>query len=81
MTRNVRAVFWLAGALAVVLAAVVGPLVAAFALAGASLAIIAVLMGMRAARVIGEWRLEHPWRFRRGRPASTPAAREERRAA
>jgi hypothetical protein len=80
MTRNVRIAFWLAGALAAVLAAIAGPLFAAFALAGASLAIIAVLMSMRAARAIGDWHLEHPWRFRRGR-ASTPAGHEERRAA
>jgi hypothetical protein len=81
MTRNVRAAFWLAGAFAVVLAAVVGPLSAGFALAGASLAIVAVLMGMRAARAICDWYLEHSWRFRGVRTSSTPAAHEERRAA
>jgi hypothetical protein len=81
MTRNVRAVFWLAGALAVVLAAVVGPLFAGFALAGASLAIIAVLMGMRAAHAIGDWRLEHPWALGRKRTQPMSAEHEERRAA
>jgi hypothetical protein len=81
MSRNVRLVFWLAGALAVVLAVAIGPLFAGFALAGASLTFIAVLMGMRAAHVIGDWRLEHPWRFHRKRTSSTPAAHEGRRAA
>jgi hypothetical protein len=81
MTRNVRLVFWLAGAFAGVLAVTAGPFFAGFALAGASLAFIAVLMALRAVRAIGDWRLEHPWRFRRGRTPSTPAEHEERRAA
>jgi hypothetical protein len=81
MTRNVRLVFWLAGALAVVLAVAIGPVFAGFALAGGSLAFIAVLTGMRAARAIGDWRLEHPWRFHRRHTSSTPAAHDERRAA
>jgi hypothetical protein len=61
MTRNVRLVFWAAGVLAVALALAIGPLWAGYALAGASLAFIAVLMSMRVARAIGDWRLEHHW--------------------
>jgi hypothetical protein len=81
MTRNVRLVFWLAGAFAVVLAVTIGPLFAGFALAGISLAFIAVLLGLRAARAIGDWCLEHHWRFGRGRISSTSEEHEERRAA
>lgn len=81
MTRNVRLVFWAAGALAVGLAMAIGPLLAGYALAGASLAFIAVLMGMRVVRAVGDWRLEHPWKFGHKRTSSTPAGREERRAA
>ena len=81
MTRNVRSVFWVAGALALTLALAIGPLFAGYAIAGASLAFIAVLMGMRVARVVGDWRLEHPWKFGHRHTQSTPAVHEERRAA
>ena len=81
MTRNVRLVFWASAALAVALALAIGPLLAAYALAGASLAFIAVLMGMRVVRAVGDWRLEHPWKFGHRRTRSTPAAAEDRRAA
>lgn len=62
MTRSVRLVFWAAGAAAAALAFAMGPLWAGYAIAGATLAFIAVLMGTRVARAIGDWRLEHPWR-------------------
>lgn len=81
MTRNVRLVYWAAGALAVGLALAIGPLLAGYALAGALLAFIAVLMGMHAVRAVGDWRLEHPWKFGHRRTRSTPAASEHRRAA
>jgi hypothetical protein len=82
MTRNVRLVFWAAGALAVALAIAFGPLFAAYSLAAASLAFIAVLMGVRVTRAIGDWRLEHPWKLGgRARTRSTSATHQERRAA
>ena len=81
LTRNVRLVFWAAGGLAVALALAIGPLLAGYALAGASLAFIAVLMGLRVLRAVGDWRLEHPWKFGHRRTRSTPAAGEHRRAA
>jgi ABC-type uncharacterized transport system permease subunit len=81
MTRNVRLAFWAAGALAVSLAIAFGPLFAAYSLAAASLAFIAVLMGARVTRAIGDWRLEHPWKLGRARTRSTSATHQERRAA
>ena len=60
MTRNLRLVFGVGSALVVALALAIGPLVAGYALAGVSLGFIAVLMGMRATRAIGDWRLDHP---------------------
>ena len=81
MTRNVRLVLWAAGALAVGLALAIGPLLAGYALAGALLAFIAVLMGMHVVRAVGDWRLEHPWKFGHRRTRSTPWAGEDRRAA
>lgn len=51
---------WVAGVCAVALAVAFGPLVAGFAFAGAAFAFMFVLMGARAARSIGDWRLEHP---------------------
>lgn len=65
MTRNVRLVFWAAAVLAAALAVAFGPVWAAYAIAGATLAFIAVLMGTRVVRAIGDWRLDHPWRIGR----------------
>ena len=81
MTPNVRLVFWLAGAFAVGLAVGIGPVWAGYAFAAASLTLIAALMGMRAARAVDEWRLEHHWKF--GRPHRRPmfVTHEGRRAA
>lgn len=81
MTRNVRSVFGLAGALALTLALAIGPLFAGYAIAGASLVFIAVLMVMRVGHAISDWRLENPWRFGHRGTQSTPAVHEERRAA
>jgi hypothetical protein len=81
MTRNMRLVAWGSAAFAIALAIIVGPLFAGFAVAGASLAFIAVLMGMRVGRAIGDWRLGHPWKFGRRPTHSTPAEHDERRAA
>ena len=81
MTRNMRLVAWGSAASAIALAIAFGPLFAGYAIAGASLAFIAVLMGMRVAHAIGDWRLAHPWKFGHRRTQSTPAVHEERRAA
>lgn len=81
MTRNMRLVAWGSAAFAIALAITFGPLFAGYAVAGASLAFIAVLMGVRVARAIGDWRLEHPWKFGHRRTRSTPAEHDERRAA
>jgi hypothetical protein len=78
MTRNVRLVFWMAGAFSVGLAIGIGPVRAGYVLAAASLAVIAMLMGTQVVRALDNWRLEHHWKFGR-RPTST--AYEERRAA
>jgi len=81
MTRNMRLVAWGSAAFAIALAIAFGPLFAGYAVAGASLAFIAMLMGMRVVRAIGDWRLEHPWKFGRTRTRSTSEVHEERRAA
>lgn len=81
MTRNVRLVFWVAGALAVALALLVGPLSAGYAVTGISLTFIAVLMAIRAVRAIRDWRLEHPWKIGRRRARATSEEHKERRAA
>ena len=81
MTRNMRLAAWGFAAFAVALAVTFSPLIAGFVFAGAALAFIVVLMGMRAARGIGHWRLEHGWRFRRTRSGSASEQHDERRAA
>jgi len=64
MTRNMRFAAWGFAALAVALAIAFGALFAGYLLAGAAFAFIAVLMGMRIARAIDNWSLEHSWRYR-----------------
>lgn len=81
MTLNVGLLLWALAAVGVLLAVVFGPVVAGFAFAGGALGLILVLMGARAIRAIGDWRLEHAWKFGRKRASSTPAAHEERRVA
>lgn len=81
MTPKMRLAAWGFAALAIALAFAFGPLFAAYVFAGAALAIIVALMGMRVGRAIGDWRLEHPLRFRRGRARSKAEAHDERRAA
>lgn len=81
MTRNVRLVFWAAGALAVALALAIGPLWAGYTLAAVSLAFIAVLIGARMVRAIGDWRLEHSWTLGRKHTRPPSDEHEERRAA
>ena len=51
---------WGAGVCAVALVVAFGPFVVGFVSAGVAFAVILVLMGGRAARLIGDWRLEHP---------------------
>lgn len=65
MTRNMRLAVGGFAAFAGALAVAFGPLFTGYLLAGAAFALIAVLMGMRIARAIDNWSLEHSWRFRR----------------
>jgi hypothetical protein len=81
MTRNVRLVFWAAGAVVVALAVMFGPLWAGYALAGVALGVIAVLMGMSVVHAAENWRLEHPFRFGRKRANVRIERDEERRRA
>jgi hypothetical protein len=60
MVEDFRWWVWGAGVCAVALAVAFGPLVAGFVCAGAAFAFMLALMGARAARFIGDWRLEHP---------------------
>lgn len=77
MTRNVRLMFWGAGALALVLAWAFGPLLAGYLIAGASIALILGLMGTQLFRAIGDWRLDHAGKKR----THATGSHEERRAA
>ena len=53
--------WWVWGGLcALVLGVALGPLIAAFAIAGAAFAFMFGVMGARVVRLIGDWRLEHP---------------------
>lgn len=81
MTRNMRLAAWGFAGFAVALAVAFGPLVAGYVFAGASLAFMLVLMGMRAARAISDWRLEHGWKVHRRGARVERTAHDERRAA
>lgn len=67
MTLNIRLLLWALAAVGITLAVIFGPFVVGFVFAGAALAFIFVLMGMRAARAIADWHLGHPWRTGRRR--------------
>lgn len=60
MFEDFRWWVWGAGVGAVALVVGFGPLVAAFAFAAVSFALMLALMGAGAARLLGNWRLEHP---------------------
>ena len=81
MTCNMQLAGWGFAAFAVAMAIAFGPLFAGYLLAAAAFAVIAVLMGMRIARAIDHWSLEHSWRFRRTRTRSKSGTHDERRAA
>jgi hypothetical protein len=68
MTRSMHVAVWLLVAMGLVLAVVFTPLMAAYIFAGGALAIVAVLLGIRIARAVGDWRLEHGWGFGRRGP-------------
>jgi hypothetical protein len=53
---------WCAAAAAVVLSVLFGPVFAAYVFVAGSFVLIALVMGQQAARVIDDWRLNHPWK-------------------
>ncbi|MBI4262801.1 MAG: hypothetical protein HY657_00350 [Acidobacteria bacterium] len=80
MTRYEKLAAWGFAVLALAAALAFGPLFAGYLFAGLAFAVITALMGLRIARAIDDWHLEHPLKFRRRRASATPGT-EERRAA
>ena len=80
MTRNAKLTFGVAAVFAALMAFAIGPLAAAYAIAGVSLAFIAVLMVMRTARAFSDWRLGHPGKRHQAHRGST-VPEEDKRAA
>ena len=62
MTRIMKLAAWTAAMVGIVLAALYGPVLAAFLFVGAAFALIAGLMLRQALHAIGDWRLDHPWK-------------------
>jgi hypothetical protein len=69
MVEDFRWWVWGAGTCAAALAVAFGPLAAGFAFAGVALVFMFALMAARAARLIGDWRLEHPYLAHRRVPS------------